>query len=271
VLLVHAEGLNRLSLSELEAAGYIAAAILIAISVLRPTLAAHATVAAHRSSLASRAAAERAAAAAIGQERRSRLEVLEREALPLLRGIADGTLDPAAADVRDSCARHAAALRHSISGRAPGADDLAAALEPALRAARERGLLVDVQIIGDPGTPSRPLAHAVLATVDAVLGALPPHEVTLTVLADGDGVSDGVSDGVNDRVNDDGRTGGDDPSGHDVELFLTFDAPIRSLPDLTRFAPGNDLPAAARWRAAVVAAETGGGYLEVCWRKDGAP
>jgi hypothetical protein len=31
----------------------------------------------------------------------------------------------------------------------------------------------------------------------------------------------------------------------------------------------NDLPAAARWRATVNAADSGGGYLEVSWRKDG--
>ena len=92
-LLIRGEGLNRLSLSELEAAGYIIAAILIAFAALRPTLAVHVSLAARRASLASRSAAERAAAAAIGQERQSRLAVLEKEALPLLRGIADGTLD----------------------------------------------------------------------------------------------------------------------------------------------------------------------------------
>jgi hypothetical protein len=247
-LLMRAEGLNRLSLSELEAAGYITAAILIAFATLRPTLAVHASMAARRSSLASRATAERAAAAAIGQERRSRLAVLEKEALPLLRAIADGTLDPTAAEVRDSCARHAAVLRHSLTGRPPGGGELAAGLEPALRAARERGFLVDVQLIGDAGTPPPPpVARTLLATVDAVLGALVPQQVTLTVLAHDDGMQ-----------------------GEDVELYLTFAAPPRSLPDVTRFARDNALPAAARWHAAVSAAEPDGGYLEVSWQKDGA-
>jgi hypothetical protein len=259
VLLIRAEGLNRLSLSELEVAGYVAATILIAFATLRPTLAVHASMAARRSSLASRAAAERAAAAAIGQERRSRLAVLEKEALPLLRGIADGTLDPTAADVRDSCARHAAVLRHSLTGRPPGAGELASGLEPALRAARERGLLVDVRLIGDPETPPPRLARALHATVDAVLGALPPHQVTLTVLADGD-----------DQKGGDDQKNGDDQKGGDVELYLTFDAPPPSLPDLTRFARENDVPAAARWHTAVSAAEPDGGYLEVSWRKNGA-
>ncbi len=250
-LLIRAEGLNQLSLSELEAAGYITAAILIAFAALRPTLAVHASTAARRSSLASGAAAERAAAAAIGQERRSRLAVLEKEALPLLRAIADGTFDPTAAGVRDSCGRLAAVLRHSLTARPPGAGELAAGLEPALRAARERGLLVEVQLIGDPGTPPPRLASALLSTVDAVLSALVPHQVTLTVLA----------------ADDDGE----DVGGEDVELYLTFESPPRRIPDLTRFARENDLPAAARWHAAVSAAETGGGYLEVSWRKDGPP
>jgi hypothetical protein len=303
VLLLRAEGLNRLTLSELEVAGYISAAILITFAALRPTVAVHATIAARRASLASKSAAERAAAAAIGQERRSRLAVLEKEALPLLRGIADGTLDATAADVRDDCARHAAALRHSLTGRPPGAGGLTAALEPALRAARERGLLVDVQLIGDPGPPPPRLARALRATVAAVLGALPPQQVTLTVLADGGDTSndeDGSNDdgsgpsngdsnagpdpsdpdpsdpGTNDPGTNDRDAGardapGDDLKGNDVEMFLTFDAPPGGIPDLAQF--GLDLPATARWHAsvsaAVGAAEGGGGYLEVSWRKDG--
>ena len=242
LLLIGSEGLNRLSLSELEAAGYINAAILIMFAVMRPVLTIHVSMAGRRASLASKSAAERAAAAAIAQERQRRLAVLEREALPLLRGIADGTLDATAAEVSDRCARHAAALRHSLTGRAPGSGELTAGLEPALRAARERGLLVDVQLIGDPGTPPPRLARALLATVDAVLSALPPHQATLTVL-------------------------GADDADHAVELYLTFDQPPSSIPDLMQLAPVNDLPAAARWHASVSAATTGGGHLEVSWRK----
>jgi hypothetical protein len=264
-LLIRTEGLSRLSLSEIEAAAYITAAILIAFASLRPTLAVHLSMAARRSSLTSKAAAERAAAAAIGQERRSRLAVLEKDALPLLRGIADGTLDANAADVRDSCARHAAALRHSLTGRLPAASGPAAGLDPALRAARERGLVVEVQLIGDPGAPPGRLAHALLATVDAVLGALPPQEVRLTVLADSGDPDDSA---LNGRDSSGGDPSDADPKGNDVELFLTFDAPPASAPDLTRF--GRDLPATARWRAAVRATEDGGGFLEVSWRKDGA-
>ena len=238
-LLVRDAGLNPLSLSELGAAGYIIAAVLVAFAALRPTLDMHVSIAARQASLASRSAAERAAAAAIGQERESRLAVLEREALPLLRGIADGTLDPTEQGVREKCARHAAVLRHSLTGGAPGGGELVAGLERVLRAAA-RELPVPVQVIGDPGTPQPPVARAVLAVVEAVISALPPHQVMLTVLASGD----------------------------DVEVYLTFSAPLHRPPDLTRF--GLDVPASAHWHALVSTTETGGGCLEVGWRKDGA-
>ena len=162
--------------------------------------------------------------------------MLEKEALPLLRGIADGTLDPADSRVREQSTRHAAVLRSALTDGASGGG-LMALLDQALRAPAARGLPVTVQLIGDPGTPPPPVARAVLATVDAVLSALPPHQAVLTALA-----------------------------GDDVELYLTFAAPLRAMPDLTRF--GHDLPAAARWHAAVSTTETGGGYLEVSWRKD---
>ena len=238
-LVFRGQGLNPLSLSKLGAAGYIIAAILIAFAALRPTLDTHVTLAVRQAALASRAAAERAAAAAIKQERRGRLAVLEEEALPLLRGIADGTLDPSDPGVREQCARHAAVLRNALTDDAPGGE-VVAALQPTLRAAGARGLPVTVQLIGDPGMPPPLVARAVTATVDAVLGALPPHQAALTVVAAGD----------------------------DVELYLTFDEPLRSAPNLTR--SGHGVPAAARWNASLNVTESGGGFLEVSWRKDGA-
>ena len=239
-LLIRDGGLNQLTLSQLAAAGYISAAVLIAFAAFRPTMDMYVSMAARQASLASRSQAERAAAAAIQQERRGRRAVLEREALPLLDGIADGVLDPTSGDVRERCARHAAVLRHSLADGARGADELMAWLDPALRAAAADELPVAVQVIGDPGTPRPPVARAVLATVSAVIGVIPPCQVMLTVLA----------------------------SGGDVELYLTFSAPLRCVPDLTPC--GLDVPAAARWRASVSTTETGGGYLEVSWRKDDA-
>lgn len=236
-LLIRVAGINPLSLSQLEAASYILVVMLGSFAVLRPTLAMHVSMAARRASLASTSVAERAAATAVQEDRRSRLALLEMEALPLLRGIAEGRLNPAADDVRDRCARHAAALRHSLTDRLPNDGGLLARLEPALQVASARGLLVQVQAIGDRCVPPAQVARAVLAAVDAVLGALPPHQVMLTVLASGD----------------------------DSELYLTFSEPLRVTPDVANFGP--DLPAAAHWHATLAIEETGTGCLEISWRK----
>jgi len=233
-LVVRAIGANRSSLTQLEAAGYILIAGLSAFAALRPTIALHTSIAARRAELASRSVAEQAAAAAVQEDRRHRLALLEMEALPLLRAIADGSLSPADGDVRERCAQHATALRHSLTDRAPFTDGLMTTLEPALTAGRARGMLVDTRVIGDPGIQPPQVAHAVLATVDAVLSGLPPQQVALTVLATGD----------------------------EVELYLTFEEPAGSLPDLAR-----DVPAAARWHAVVTADETGPALLEISWRK----
>jgi hypothetical protein len=236
-LLIRVAGASPLSLSKVAVAGYILAGVLLAFAAVRPTLAMHTRIAARRAALASRSEAERAAAAAVQQDRRGRLALLELEALPLLHGIADETLDPTDGDVRERCARHAAVLRHSLTDHAPIASGLVAGLGPVLQAASARGLLVDLQVIGDPGLPAPEVARAVLAAVDAVLSALPPHQVMLTVLA----------------------------SGGEVELYLTFSAPLRVTPDLALF--GRDVPAAACWHATVTAEPTGTGCLEISWRK----
>jgi hypothetical protein len=205
VLVIEAVGAGPASLVQLEAGGYILVVILIAFAALRPALALHTRMSARRAALASRSDAERAAAAAVRADRRSRLARLELEALPLLRGIAEGRLDPADDGVRERCARHAAALRHSLTGQAPEAGGLVAALEPALRAAAARGLLVNVQVIGNPVAPPD-VARAIAATVDAELGALPPHQVMLTVIA----------------------------SGAETELYLTFSEPAPGCVEISR-------------------------------------
>jgi hypothetical protein len=236
-LLIGVAGTDPQSLAQLEAAGYILVAVLIAFAALRPTVAMHTSMTARRAALASRSEAERAAAAAVLADRQGRLALLEMEALPLLRGIADGTLDPAAGEVVRQCARHAADLRHSLTGRAPDVGGLLARLRPALRAAEARGALVNVQVIGDPAIPPPRVADAVIATVDAVIGALPPHQVMLTVLGSAD----------------------------DTEVYVTFGEPLRETSDLAPF--GRDLPAAACWHAAVTGQDVGPGCLEISWRK----
>jgi len=237
VFVIRVLGTSPLSQARLAASGYILAVILAVFAVFRPTLRAHADIAARRAALASRSAGERAAVAAVCEDRLGRLALLEVEALPLLRGIADGTLDLAASEVRDRCGQHAAALRRALADRARGAEDLLAELEPALSSARAAGLALEVQVIGDPGSPAREIATATLAAVDGFLSALPPHPVTLTIIASGDV----------------------------VELYVIFARPPQSVPDLAGL--GRQVPAAARWCATVELDDAGSGRLEVQWRK----
>jgi len=241
---LHLLGTAAPGISRLAAATYVVVVILVVFAVLRPALRVHAGLAARRAELASRSAAERAAVAAIQADRRERFALLELEALPLLRGIADGTLDPAGEDVRQECSRHAATLRRALVDRARLGRELLAGLEPALAAARVRGLQVDIQVVGDPGLPSRDVAQATLGAVDTVLRALPPQTVTLTVLAQGD-----LPD-----------------SAPDVELYLTFGG----LPPAARTPVFPPVPSPAggvtRWRPALDVDASGSGCLEVSWR-----
>src|SRR6266700_2016960 len=237
IMAIHLLGVTSLSMARLAATAYTLVVILVIFAALRPTWRTSAGIAARRAALTSRLAAERAAAVAVHEDRRERLALLEVAALPLLRGIADGELDPADSDVRERCTRHAAALRRALADRPQDAGGLLAELQPALRTARARGMPAEVQVVGDPGRPAPEVAAATLAAVDAVLGAIPPHPVLLTVLASAD----------------------------DVELYVTFDRAPGAAPDVTRLR--RTVPAAARWHATVDVDDSGAGCLEVRWRK----
>ena len=193
-----------------------------------------------RAELASRSAAERAAVAAIHEDRRGPLALLELEALPLLRGIADGTLDPADPAVRRKCAEHASDAAPGPGATGPDqAGGVLAGLEPVLGAARARDMAVEVQVVGDPGSPAREVARATLAAVHGWCAALPPQPVTLTVLSAGD----------------------------EVELYLTFGWPAGLGPLWTWLAAGppGARPAAA-WRASLDAERPAG---RAAWRSAG--
>jgi signal transduction histidine kinase len=245
IFVLDALGVSPLGLSRLAASAYAVVSILAVFAALRPTLRTHAEIAMRRAALASRAAAERAAAAAISQVRRDRLELAEIEMLPLLRRIADGTADPADSAIRSQCAQHAATMRRALADREPpGAAGLLASLEPALNTARSRSVPVEVQVIGDPGQPGPDVAHATCAAVDGVLRALPPQPTTLTIIASED----------------------------QVELFLTFErAPAgeSKIPGLRHGAaePRHDVRADPAWRATLEAQDAGRGCLEIRWRR----
>ncbi len=237
VFAIHLLGVTSLGLARLASTAYLLVVVLVVFAALRPTWRTHARMAARRIRLASRTAAERAAVAAVREDRRARLALLELEALPLLRGIADGTLDAADDEVQERCARHAAVLRRALTDRPPDAGDLQAELEPAVRAARTQGLRIEVQVVGDPGRPAGQVADAVRAAVGILVKALPPQPVTLTVLASGD----------------------------DVELYVAFGQPPLVTPDLSGLLP--KMPAPAGWHATIDVDETGAGCLELRWRQ----
>ena len=239
VFVVHALGFSPLGLTRVAASSYAAVSILAVFAALRPALRTHAEMEVRRAALASRSAAEGAAVAAIGAVRRDRLALLEMEALPLLRGIADETLDPSDSGVRRRCAEHAATLRRALVDRTCQPSVLLASLEPVLGAARERDVPVEVQVIGDPGDPGEEVVRATVAAVDQVLRALPPQPVILTVLG----------------------------SGAEAEMYLTFEVPPGAGCDLAGL--GDAVPAGAAWRAALEAQDDGPGCLEVRWQQKG--
>ena len=230
-------------IARVAAAAYVMVVILAVFAALRPTLRVHAALAARRAELASRSAAERAAVAAIQQDRQERFALLELEALPLLRGIADGSLDPGDETVRQDCTRHAATLRRALAGRDRPGRELLAGLEPALAAARRRGLQAEIQVVGNPGLPSRDVTQATACAVQTVLRALPPQPVTLTVLAQGAPAG----------------------SGPGAELYLTF----TGLPPAARAAVFPPAAGRSRWRAGLDVDGTGSGCLWVSWAARG--
>jgi hypothetical protein len=235
VFAIRVLGPTSLDLARLAVNAYTLVIILAVFAAVRPATAAYARLAARRAALVSQSAAERAAAAAVQADQAERLALLEAEALPLLRGIAGGSLAVTDREVARRCARYAATLRRALVDRAGEAGGLLADLAPVLNAARDRGTPAEVQLLGDPGSPARAVATATVAAVDTVLRALPPQPVTLTVLA----------------------------AEEEVELFMTFDHAPAAVAGLGRL--GQSVPAAAGWRAAVEIGDTGAGCLEVRW------
>ncbi len=176
-------GVQTLGLVRLSVTAYTLVVIFAAFAAVRPMFRASARITARRAELASRSAAERAATAAVQEDRGRRLAVLEAEVLPLLRAIADGSGDPTAAAVREQCGHSAAMLRHALADRAGAGGELLTEFEPVLRAAGGRGVPVETQVVGDPGVTGPQVIHATTAALERILHGLPPQPVVLTVLA----------------------------------------------------------------------------------------
>jgi hypothetical protein len=237
IFVIRILGVTSLGLARLAVTIYSLAVILVVFAALRPTWRTEARMAARRAMLTSRSAAEGAAAAAVAGDQRGRLALLEMEALPLLRDIAEGDVDPDNWEVMQRCARHAAALRNALIDSAPDPGGLLAGLALTLREADARGVLVEVQVVADPGRPEPEVVRATAAAAGRVLAGLSAQQATLTVVG----------------------------AAQEVELYLTFGKLPRARPDLAGLA--DRVPASARWRAIVDLDDSGTGCLEVRWRK----
>ncbi len=236
VVAIRVLGVETLGLARLAVTAYTLIVIFVAFAAVRPMFRASARITARRAELAARAAAERAATAAILQDRRRRLAVLEGEVLPLLRSIADGSVDPAAQAVQEQCARSAQMLRHALTDRAGAGAELLTELEPVLRAAGGRGLPVETQVVGEPGATQPQVVQATAAALERTLLALPPQPLLLTVLAAAD----------------------------EVELYLTFHGlsqPAAGAVELGAAPPGSG------WKASIDVDDATRGCLDVRWQK----
>ena len=135
-----------------------------------------------------------------------------------------------------SAVERAAMLRHALADRAGAGAELLTEFEPVLRAAGGRGLPVETQVVGDPGSAEPQVIRATTAALEQTLHVLPPQPVLLTVLATVD----------------------------EVELYLTFRG---ALPAPGAIDLGAAAPPGSRWQATVDVDDAGAGCLEVRWPK----
>ncbi|WP_250279294.1 hypothetical protein [Frankia sp. Cppng1_Ct_nod] len=115
-------------------------------------------------------------AEAVRTDRFRRWDVLTTHALPLLRAIADGLLDPSDAAVRTRCATQAATLRRMLGGTTTPD------LERVIAAAERRGLQVETQLSGDLRHVPADARVAIARVVEKFLTAVTTGPVLLTVL-----------------------------------------------------------------------------------------
>ncbi len=125
---------------------------------------------------------DRAARAAIVQDRAARDHKLDRDLFPLVRGLADGSLDPGSAATRQRCDVAAGVLRALITH-----DDGTTAVAPldaaarASDAAQAHGVVPDLRI--DPDIEQVPAAvrDRLLSILTATLAMARPGEASLTM------------------------------------------------------------------------------------------
>jgi signal transduction histidine kinase len=145
--------------------------------VLRATATTTSLAAASDVELASRQRAK----AMIRRDRAAWVRDLDEQVLPLLRGVADGSFDPADPGIRRRCASRAGVLRRVLAAAADMTSSGLGELEPPIEAAEARGLTVEVRLQGDVHRLPDRLRMQLAAAVAEALRAAVAGPVTLTV------------------------------------------------------------------------------------------
>jgi hypothetical protein len=156
-------------------------------------------------------------------DRESRYAMLRESALPLLRGLADGTFAPSRRAVQHRAAVEAARMRRLFSEHGDEATPLAAEVESLVDLVERRGVAVRYAarplVVEPPPEVRRSLVEAVSGvllvtarTARVTVGGT-GSDVTVSVVTDGDvgtagdGASDAQGSGVlTSTIVDDGRT-----------------------------------------------------------------
>ncbi|MGC0376701.1 hypothetical protein [Streptomyces sp. SAI-229] len=112
-----------------------------------------------------------AVAAHIHTDQRARYRDLDTTVLPLIAGLADGSLDPREESVRRRCALEAARLRRLFAEHDYAADPLVHELRACIDVAERNGVSVHLAVRGDPVEVPRPVRQALTEPVLAALAA----------------------------------------------------------------------------------------------------
>jgi hypothetical protein len=117
--------------------------------------------------------------------RLDRYRTVHRSVAPLLSGLASGELDPADRDVRHRCAVETSRLRRLFAETDDVADPLLNELRACSYIADQRGVLVDLQVLGRPPGLDRPARRALTeAPLLALAGAERHARVTVVSRSD---------------------------------------------------------------------------------------
>ncbi len=128
-----------------------------------------------------------AAAEMVRQDRERHHQDLLATTIPVLTGLAGGTLDPSDEDTRRRCAIEAARMRRLFAERDDSPDPLVHELKAAIDVAERHGVEVHLATRGEPGELPIEARRALLEPVSEVLAAA-VHNARVTVMRSPDTV-----------------------------------------------------------------------------------